>query len=94
VDRFAGRLRTAAIVAAVAGLAAPVAAATRTTSFGVSVTVVASCQVVAGSPSGCAPSAHAAGTTGSAGAPVAAPKPVVTFTKDPKTGTVIQTIVF
>jgi hypothetical protein len=77
----------------VAALAAPAAAATRTTSFGVSVTVVATCQVVPGLQSGCAPSPRTSGSSGSAGAPIA-PKPVVTFTKDPKTGTVIQTIVF
>jgi hypothetical protein len=90
---FAFWRRAAAIVAA-AGLAAPAVAATKTTSFGVSVTVVATCQVVPGSASGCAPSTRTSGSAASPGPTVAPPKPVVTFAKDPKTGVVIQTVVF
>jgi hypothetical protein len=58
------------------------------TSMGVSATVVATCRVVPGPATGCAPSVK--------GQPVAtpAPQPVVTYSADPKTGTQIETIEF
>ena len=80
-------LRVAAVVACV-GAGAQAAAAVVKASFGVSVTVVAPCRIVPGQAQGCAASAKP-------GAPaMPAPQPVVTYSRDPKTGTTIETVEF
>ena len=82
-----GWLRAAAVVAC-AGMAAPVGAAVVKASFGVSVTVVATCRIVPGQAQACAPAAK--GETAS----IPAPQPVVTYSHDPKTGATIETVEF
>jgi hypothetical protein len=78
----------AGAMAACASLAAPAGGAVVKTSMGVSVTVVATCRVMPGGATGCAPPVK--------GQPAAtpAPQPVVTYSVDPKTGTHIETIEF
>jgi hypothetical protein len=75
-------------MAACLSSAAPAGAASVKASFGVGVTVVATCRIVPGRATGCAPSAQ----TDSAAMP--APQPVVTFSRDPKTGTTVETVEF
>jgi hypothetical protein len=87
VKRLGGRLRAAAVVVCLA-LTQPAYAAAVKASFGVSVTVVATCRIIAGKTWGCAPSAK----PGAAAVP--APQPVVTYSRDPKTGTTVETIEF
>ena len=85
------------LLGALAGGAAQ--AATKVTSFSVSVTVVESCTVAAGAqasgpacqPAPAAP--QAAGQTG-AQATIVAREPVVTVSQDPKTGARIRTVAF
>ena len=86
MNRRIGWLWAAAALAGLAG-AAPAAAAVVKASFGVSVMVVASCRIIAGRANPCA---RAQGPTPT----LAAEKPVVTFSTDPKTGVVTQTIEF
>jgi hypothetical protein len=76
-----------AIVAAIAG-GAPVAAATIKTSFGVSATVIGSpCRILPGRLIPCAPIAQ----PGSANI---VDQPLVRFSRDPRTGVMIETIEF
>ena len=56
-------------------------------SFGVSVTVVATCRIVAGQANACA-------ATTARGSTIVAEKPVVTYSRDPKSGATVQTIEF
>ena len=84
-----GRMRwlwAAAIVARLVG-AAPAAAAVVKASFGVSVVVVSSCRIIARQANPCARAPGQALT-------IVTEKPVVTFSTDPKTGAVVQTIEF
>jgi len=87
VGQLKGRLCAAAVVAC-AGVAAPAGAGVVKASIGVSVTVVATCRIVPGQAQGCAPSAKPGTATNPA------PHPVVTYSRDPKTGVVIQAIEF
>ena len=75
-----GRWLCAAAAAACVAVAAPAGAATVKASFGVSVTVVSSCRIVAGSATGC----ETAAPTGPAATPT--PQPLVTYSHDAKTG--------
>jgi hypothetical protein len=79
-------LRAAAVVACLA-CAAPAVAAVVEASFGVSVMVVASCRIIPGLANPCARALGQAPT-------LVAEKPVVSFSTDPKSGAVIQTIEF
>jgi hypothetical protein len=68
--------------------AAPAGAAVVKASFGVSVTVVAACRIVPGQAQGCAPAAKPGVAT------IPAPQPVVTYSRDPKTGARLETVEF
>jgi hypothetical protein len=81
------RLSAAAIIASL-GVAAPAAAAVVKSSISVSVTVVATCRIVPGQAKGCAPATNPSAVV------VPTPQPVVRYTRDPKTGTTIETIEF
>jgi para-nitrobenzyl esterase len=87
VERYRGWLRATIAAACVAG-AAPAGAAVVKTSFGVSVTVVATCRIVPGQAQGCASPARPGAAT------VPTPQPVVTYAHDPKTGATIETVEF
>jgi hypothetical protein len=87
VGECKGRLWGAAIIACL-GAAAPAAAAVVKTSFGVSVTVIATCRIVPDLAKGCAPSPM------SVAAVIQAPQPLVRYSRDPKTGTTIETVEF
>jgi hypothetical protein len=76
----------AAGIIASAAAAAPVGEATVRTSFGVGATVVAGCRILPGQAKACA--ARAPATT------IAAPQPVVRFSRDPKAGVVVETVEF
>ena len=86
MEKYRGRLWAAAIVVCLAA-AAPAAAAVVKTSFSVSATVVATCRIVPGQANPCAPVAAQTSTIG-------AETPVVTYSRDSRTGAVIQTIEF
>jgi hypothetical protein len=86
MEMFSGRLWAAAILACLA--AAPADAAVVKASFGVHATVVATCRIVPGQANPCAPAAAAQPSA------TVTDGPVVTYSHDPKTGTVIETIEF
>jgi hypothetical protein len=75
-----------AVLALVAAGTASAAAAVAKASFGVSVMVLASCRIMVGQADPCARSTGQASTV--------AERPVVNFSRDPKTGLVTQTIEF
>ena len=81
-----GRLWAAAILVSLAA-AVPATAAVVKTSFRISATVVATCRIVPGLANPCAPMAAPAPAIG-------AGTPVVTYSRDSKTGAVIETIEF
>lgn len=68
--------------------AAPAGAAVVKASFGVSVTVVATCRIVPGQAQGCASPDKSSAVI------IPAQQPLVTYRRDPKTGAVIETVEF
>jgi hypothetical protein len=80
------RICAGALAAGLVG-AVPAHAAVVKASFSVSVTVVATCRIVPGQAKGCAPAASKAPT-------IPAPQPVVRYSRDPKTGTITETVEF
>lgn len=86
--------RVAAIVAVAVGLGHPAAAATRTTSFGVSATVVATCAISPAPRAGSGLFALTCQPPKGAAPAVVAPPPLVRVARDPKSGALVQTIEF
>jgi hypothetical protein len=87
VKKHSGRIWAAAIFACLVAMT-PAGAAVVKTSFSVSATVVATCRIVPGQANPCAPMAAQQDPA------IGAVTPVVTYSHDSKTGTVIETLEF